>query len=289
MTSEYREVTFSPHSNEWVTTAASDGTLSVWHAGTKRPLARFQSIWSPGGYRLAAVGEPPLVVVASWESRAIAGYSPQGEVVWQRKEREPAQWLTALQERGIAVGYKRGPAQILSSQTGETTASLRGVASAHGSSDGDDLLCAGPTGWYGGYDRASGSYRWRYRDSTEVMAVAFAPGRVLVSEKQLRCHDLGGRVEWEWAPPAGSLVAALSWSDRLSAWACVLYFYEENRNDALAFLSEDGAQVDSRDQGRRARRYSFSPDGSLLANSFGEVQRITSGEVLWRLEDGDIA
>ena len=102
-------------------------TVSIWNMATGKRISEFETVLGFGGSQLALSQEESACLAAGWR-RGLACYDvPSGAIRWRRKDLKQIGRAVIAPDGRHAYCCCKGPCQILTVATGETTERLRGV------------------------------------------------------------------------------------------------------------------------------------------------------------------
>ncbi|CAN5494169.1 hypothetical protein BH20CHL7_BH20CHL7_16170 [soil metagenome] len=117
-------------SGEAIAASLMDGEVLVWATASLTRVATVKTTLDPMGGRLAVFedGGDLRVITGSWDHREVAAYDAKtGRRLWVRSGLQRVQQVSpAVDGSAIAVGFDRGPLEILDGRTGERVAGIRG-------------------------------------------------------------------------------------------------------------------------------------------------------------------
>lgn len=244
-------------------------TAHVWSLGRRTPVAVVDTVFDPGGRRLALVtGDTPVVVAGAWARHGVCGYSLTGEPLWEDRTQSHVQDVTALAHGRVAVGHARGPARVLDGSTGAEVRSLRGVTGVHALTPTVSLLESSAHYRLADTELEPLGRRIELR-SFAVLAAAASAEHVAVAEAggPLRILDLDGTERAAYAVPGGHVVSVAH--DRATGtWRAVTRVERQDEVDHRHVrLSDDGEVLDEHPLGDVLDATWLRDGGALVLSS----------------------
>lgn len=236
--------------------------------------ASFETIFDPGGSRLALSDQLNGVIAAAYHAHGLAYYScATGQMLWNRSDLKKIQQLTLSTDGRTAYCGREGASLVeVDLSTGETVRLRRATrALFEGAFDNVQLLDTARPQVLNGSGR-----RLFHLDRTTFafLDVAFAPGAVVVSESggPVRCIDASsGKERWRYTPKAGTHVLHLAYRRDSPCILGVEWPYAKGGAKTLVQWSlAEGAVLDRRILGQPAD-CCFGLDGKAIVLSDGNV------------------
>jgi hypothetical protein len=238
----YRWLAASPWEADLFLAAEFEHTVHIWSLERGTRLASFDTVFEPGGSRLAIVtAGQPIVVAGAWTRHGVCGYALDGGRVWQNKSRTNVQRLTALSDGRVAIGYERGPALVLDATSGEELAALRGVSDVIALRPDLSLLVSSTSCRLADRSLNPVGERMRLPALGVIDAAASSDCLALTDGDFFRVFDLGGRERARHPLSEERFVKHVTYEATGGTW--VAFSKHQNEDDDLLIQLTDEATV----------------------------------------------
>jgi hypothetical protein len=262
-----------------------EGIVHIWDVGKNKSISTLDTILDFGGRRLAVTADGRHCVAGAYHVEGIAAYSCAGAALaWRRKDLKKVQRIrVSLDDRRVYCCFDQSPCHVLNLETGETIKTWRGVRRV----------------WESPYERLLLLEKQSLdiqtleeqqvvaipRETFAVLSMAFAPGRICISESggPLRCIDTSSGQELWRHSPVDQHFLELAYVDKAEAFVGICWPYKTGGAHTLRrFTIESGAASVVADLGP-VGEFAFCLRGSHLVVSDGSVRDVLSGRLKMKL------
>jgi WD40 repeat protein len=271
--------------NGWTIAAGQpDGIVHIWDVCKKKSVSTLDTIHDFGGRRLAVTADGRHCVAGAFDVEGIASYScADGAVAWCRKDLKQVQRIQiSLDDRRVYCCFEQGPCHVLNPDTGKTITTWRGVRGIWESPYEQLLLL----------EKQSLEVQTREgqkvvaipRVTFGVLSIAFAPGRICISESggPVRCIDTSsGRELWRYSLVDQHFLE-LAYVDEAKTFVGICWPYEHGGAHTLQRFTIESGDFSVIAELGPFGEFAFCGRGSLLIETDGSVRDVLSGRVEMR-------
>jgi hypothetical protein len=279
-----------------VAAAFFEKTVQIWSWKTGQQLGEFQTMFDPGGRRLALTPDGSACIVGAWGqpgrgARGLGAYSiPDGKLLWNRNDIRHIQNVRLSGSgREIYCGVQDASAHIIETTTGATIGRVRATQKIFGSPYTSHQVIEQKRGRY----LVRGDREFDIQPlSFALLDAAFSPDAVCLSEPQNFLHprkEIGGTRlidlssgEIRWYLDLDSHHLTFNQADQ--KFYCVSRERVAPHNWSLIRLQGDLVKCEQISVLDKCWAAAFTPSGRVLVTAQGEVYETSTGTLLSHLD-----
>lgn len=276
----------APFDGPRIVGACSNGRVAVCDLRTRKCVATFSTIFGSGGRRIAIHPGGHVCAAASYKQGAVAIYNADsGQLLNLKKGMKHAQTVSYSPDGALLYGTGDGFSTVaLDSESLEEVARYPHLKDVY-CSPYEELDAMGRGGERGSIEirrRGGEKISSARRTTFGILSIAFAPGRLCVSESggPVRCLEVEtGREVWRHDPEPNSHFLSLAYSPSLSAYFGIWWNYRFGSPRLLVRFDPetgDAHEVARSDPGWISPV--FCDRSSILVSAEGDIVDLATGK-----------